>query len=201
MVSSLVLYQPTHSTAPPLHHQIWLELAPDLLARALKSSSHAAGTLLRLTKRDNNAVLSFQVSAMSRTQKSVLITQDVPVRVLGKQQTDAVVEPMVPDPQVHILPPPLSALRPLIDRLKTLSSQCVVSANMRGEWRVEAVAEGVSVEARWGGLENVGDDLDLHPSQPQRDPAAFARTRVDARDFAKFLRSDVVNPSKVVCCE
>ncbi|KXS19231.1 Hus1-like protein, partial [Gonapodya prolifera JEL478] len=185
------------------NNEIWLELSPELLARSLKSTAHADGTNLRLTKRDEKAVLSFQVSAVSRTHKHVQITQDLPVRVLTKAQADVIQEPMVPDPQVHIMPPPLSALRPLVDRLKQLSGQCVISANMQGEWRVEAQADGVTVEARWEKLVNPGLDPSALPppnSQPARDGFAFARTRVDSRDLAKFLRSDVVNPTKVVCC-
>ena len=47
---------------------------------------------------------------------NIVLTQDVPVRILGSEQIQELREPALPDPPVQIILPPLKDLRSIIDR-------------------------------------------------------------------------------------
>lgn len=190
----------------------------------MKSTQNSIEVLIKLTKKDGWPLLSFNIIQQvrrflfifdpllscvlilqqSRAERRIQVIQDVPVRVLSPQQQQAFHEPLVPEPQVHIMMPPLGSLKTISDRMKSLSSAVVIEANMAGEFVMKMDTDAVSVETRFEGLINpeldpTQVDLSQQPSMT-RDPKAFASVRVDIKDFLKFLATHLVNPSNVVCC-
>ncbi|KAI9010672.1 checkpoint protein Hus1/Mec3 [Hyaloraphidium curvatum] len=187
------------------NNEIWLELSPDALSRALKSTQSAVEAVCKLTKKDNLPSLSFQIITSSRPSGGrVATTQDVPVRVLTSQQAEEYREPMVPEPQVHIYTPSLGSFRNVVDRLKALSSHVSVAGNMKGQLRLQVESDILQVETAYSDLNNPKlDATQIDVSQQasyNRDPDEFAKVTVDCRDLSKFVGSHIVNPTSVVCC-
>ncbi|KAG5463643.1 MAG: checkpoint protein Hus1/Mec3 [Olpidium bornovanus] len=185
-------------------NEIYLEVQVEFLVRALRSAQSAAETVMRLTKKDGSPVLSFGITIFNRGGKPLDLVQDVPVRVMSPQQMAEVREPLCPEPDVHIMMPPLLNVRIIVERMKTMADNLIVAANMSGELLFKVETPSVRVETRFAGLTN--PPLDVPPEElPRRasslrDPRLFAEARVDLRSFAKFLHSHHVLPTNVVCC-
>ncbi|KAI9207229.1 checkpoint protein Hus1/Mec3 [Polychytrium aggregatum] len=185
-------------------NQIFLQLSGEHLVRSLKSAQNATEITMKLAKKNSLPVLSFQIANQSRTGNCVLLVQDIPVRVLTPPEAEELKEPLVPEPHVHIMMPPLSSIRTIAERMKSMSNYITISANMRGEFVLKIDTDSVEVETSYRNLINPEFDPSQVDSSQQpsanRDPTLFADARVDARDFVKFVQSYVVNPTNVVCC-
>ncbi|KAI8815561.1 checkpoint protein Hus1/Mec3 [Fimicolochytrium jonesii] len=185
--------------------KIYMEVAGDLLVRALRSALSAVDVKVKLTKKDGWPMLAFYITNASKTGNRVYLTQDVPVRILPQQEAQELAEPVVGDQQVHILLPPIQDVRNIAERMKSLGSHIVVGANMSGEFVLKISADGAKVETSFKGL--VNPELSQADGTPcsalqtvPRERHNFAEVRVDMRDFIKFLHSSIVNPKHVVCC-
>ena len=66
------------------------------------------------------------------------VVQNVPVTMLSAAQLKDFTEPFVPDPKVHILLPPLTKMRSVIERMKNLSDDLYIEANMDGALTLSA---------------------------------------------------------------
>ncbi|KAI9143949.1 checkpoint protein Hus1/Mec3 [Paraphysoderma sedebokerense] len=181
---------------------IWLEVSTDYLIRAFRSTQNAHEVSMKLAKKDGKAVMSLNISSESRSGKPVVITQDIPIRVLQKAQIADLKEPAIPTPEIYIMLPSLHSLRTVAERMKSLSSHIILAANMNGELVLRAETDTVNIETRYCDL--VHPELDGNQEgrsqQRMRDPTEFAEVRVDVKDFIKFVHSYHVNPSNVVCC-
>jgi len=182
-----------------------LEIPVDNLHRALRSAGNANEVIIRLTRRDRFAVLSFCISVAGRTGTNT-ITHHVTVRVLNQSYISTLREPQCPEPDVHIVLPPLSGLKAISERFKTLADRILIKANMNGEMKLRAESDSVKIETAWKDL--INPELDpaqilepgRHPSQI-RDKTAFASVRVDARDWLNFLRVHVVAKRVIACMQ
>ncbi|ORX93116.1 cell cycle checkpoint [Basidiobolus meristosporus CBS 931.73] len=185
-------------------NEIYLEIQLEYLLRALKSCIGSLDVNMKLTKRDGLPTLSFTIANQSRTGKEVLLTQDIPIKVLTPNQMETIKEPLVPEPQVHIMMPPLLSVRTIVERMRNISDHVIVSANMNGEFTLRVESEAVQVETFYKSLINPELDLSQVDASRQpslnRDPENFAFARIDIRNFIKFLHSYHVSPSNVVCC-
>ncbi|KAI8802434.1 checkpoint protein Hus1/Mec3 [Cladochytrium replicatum] len=193
------------------NNEIWLDVSCENMVRALKSSTQSVNgagappsVVMKLTKKDNLPILSLVITALTRTGKGISLVQDVPVHVLNKAESDAFKEPMVPEPQVHIMMPPLANVKVIMDRMKSMSNFITVAANMSGDFVMKVKAQEVQLETTFTDLVNpeldpTQVDVSKYPSM-HRDPAEFAEARVHVRDFGKFVHSYAVNPTNVVCC-
>ncbi|GAA6020065.1 hypothetical protein JCM10207_006774 [Rhodosporidiobolus poonsookiae] len=191
------------------HNEIYLEVATDSLARALKSAAGATVATIKLAKKGGAGpggtgkgaypVLSLSIESSSRLGKRLEITQDVAVKVKKAAEIEQLKEPLCPQPDVIILLPPLSILRTVAERLKTVSPYITLSANNAGEFRMRAEADEAKVETEWRGLKrpNTGDD-DM-AAAPPADPAHFFRVTLDAKNLLKFLASYAIAATTIMC--
>jgi HUS1 checkpoint protein len=165
------------------------------LSRALKSGQFAHETLVKLTKKNGIPYLSFAIEMIATQSMSIL--QDVPVNVLSPAQIASFVEPLLPDPEVYIMMPPLKLLRNVVDRMKNIDDYLTVQANMAGEFTLKVETDMVSIATFYRNLD--------HPHIEGRDPPRVnpdqaAAVKVDIKKFSRFLYSSQVSPQNVICC-
>ncbi|KKA28400.1 hypothetical protein TD95_000214 [Thielaviopsis punctulata] len=151
-----------------------------------------------------------------RREREKIITQDIPVRVLHPTSVEAIMQPKVRDPDVHIQLPPLLQLKAISDRFTRLASavaggaspKLALSANMHGGLRLRVVTEGSAIESEWTGLENPALDpreldvpLEEHPSTRfvEGGPEMWATVNVDGKDWSKVLSVGRLDGRVIAC--
>lgn len=195
-----------------------LEVPLIVLLRALRSCASASDATLRLTKRasDNAPILCLTITTSSNTSISAgntLVTQEIPVRVLSGASVEGIREPMCPEPDVHVVLPPLAHIRSVTERLNKLSSKpsssphasnssegsrLILSANMAGQFKMRLANDAVKVESLWKGLNN--PNMDATPDNTgERPQDEFAKVTVDGREWGKVLKVGGL-AKKVVAC-
>jgi HUS1 checkpoint protein len=88
----------------------------------------------------------------SRSGKTQNLLQEIPIRILSAQQAEELKEPIVIDPRVHVLTPPVHTLRILVERMKSLSNFLLISANMNGRLKLQVENDSVKVETFFNDL-------------------------------------------------
>jgi len=174
-------------------NEIAFEINVDHLQRALKSGQYAQEITIKLTKKNGIPFLSL---AIENSQQMTII-QDVPIVLLSSQQLAQYTEPHLPDPEVHIMMPPLKLLRHVIDKMKNVSDYVSIEANMAGKLVFKVETEMVTIHTNYVNLE--------HPQIEGRSPPRLnldqkAEVKVDIKKFARFLYSYQVGPRNVICC-
>lgn len=195
-----------------------LEVPLVVLLRALRSCASASDATLRLTKRasDNAPILCLTITTSSNSSISAgntLVTQEIPVRVLSSASVEGIREPMCPEPEVHVVLPPLAHIRSVTERLNKLSSKpfsshvtnggegsrLILSANMAGQFKMRFANDVVKVESLWKGLNNPNTSADQIPGTGERPQDEFAKVTVDGRDWGKVLKVGGL-AKKVIAC-
>ncbi|GBE90087.1 Checkpoint protein [Sparassis crispa] len=204
-------------------NEITLTLSSEALLSALRSASPSgsqgassssfasdAEVVMKLAKKNDQAVLNFEMAGTTRMGRRVRVAHDVRIEVLRPQDVGKLREPMCPEPEVHILLPPLAKLRTVVERLRPLAADVVaVRANASGCLQVSASTESARVDVSWSGLTNPimirdGNSQDPQASQNGNDPDARDPTQkygvlVSLRSFTKFLNSHVVSTTTIAC--
>lgn len=198
-------------------NQITLTLSSEALLAVLRSaSSPLAGVpgsdseiVMKLAKKNDQAVLSFEILGTSRAGKTVRISHDVKIEVMRPPDVESLKEPMCPEPDVQILLPSLLKLRTVIERLKSHSDIIAFRANNSGKVQISASTEAVKIDVNWEGLNNpkMGarglsqsqpSQDDDEPDEP-RDPTRMYGVLVSIKSFLKFLNSHVVSTTTIAC--
>lgn len=126
---------------------------------------------MKLAKKTDQAVLSFEITGTTRVGRRVKVTHDVKIEVMKPSDVDKLSEPLCPEPdvcidfthssalpinflQTHILLPPLQKLRTIVDRLRPMSDILAVRANNNGCLQISIHTESVKVETEWRGCTN-----------------------------------------------
>lgn len=111
----------------------------------------------------------------SARERETVITQDVPVRVLGQYLLDGLHEPRCREPDVHIQLPPLSQVKSISDRFtklalaarsshvghRGLGPKIEMMANMHGCMKINLHTDAMNISSMWTGLQNP----ELDPTQ------------------------------------
>lgn len=192
-------------------NEITMSISTEALLSALKSASstsslgnassayEAEEVVMRLAKKSNQAVLSFEIAGTTRAGRRVKVAHDVKICVLALSDAQRLREPLCPDPDVHILLPSLQKLRTVVDRLRIMSDALAIRANHSGCLRVSINTEAVSVDTEW---KNCIIPETTHPPdeiRDQPDPETLFSVLVSIRSFLKFLNSHVVSSSTIAC--
>ncbi|XP_078541977.1 checkpoint protein HUS1 isoform X2 [Lissotriton helveticus] len=157
------------------HNDIYLELTPENLARALKTAQNAKAVKIKLTNK-HCPCLTVAVELPSLSSSSRIVTHDIPVGVIPRRLWHDFREPSVPDFDV-------------------------IEANRNGEMNLKIETDLVSVTTNFKDLGNppwISDDTSQASTQ-DRDPEAMAEARVDIRKLLQFLAGQQVNPTKAIC--
>lgn len=131
----------------------------ELLQRALKSGQYATEIIVKLTKKNGLPYLSLAIEHQSNQQTSII--HDVPITLLSAQQLAQYTEPHLPDPEVHIMMPPLKVLRHVIDRMKNVADYLTISANMDGHLQFKVDPDMVTIITEFKGLEHPQIEVEM----------------------------------------
>ncbi|ESK85808.1 checkpoint clamp complex protein hus1 [Moniliophthora roreri MCA 2997] len=195
------------------NNEITVAVTAEAFAAALKSASGSAinassshetdEVVMKLAKKNDNAVLSFEIIATTGGGKRVNVTHDVRIDVMKPVDVDRLSEPMCPEPDTHILLPPLQKLRAIVDKLKPMSDILSVKANNNGVFQLSINTESVKVETEWQNLTNpkmVREGASQEdPDNSPPDPNDVFGVLVATRSFVKFLNSHVISTTTIAC--
>uniref|UniRef100_A0A8C8R567 Checkpoint protein n=1 Tax=Pelusios castaneus TaxID=367368 RepID=A0A8C8R567_9SAUR len=181
------------------HNEIYLEMTPENLSRALKTAQNAKTVKIKLTNK-HGPCLTVAVELPTLSSSSRIVTHDIPVGVIPRRLWNDFREPSVPDFDVSIYLPVLKTMKSVVERMKNLSNYIVLEANLNGEMNLKIEADLVSVTTHFKGLGNppwVSDDS--QNSTQDRDPESMAEARIDIRKLLPLLAGQQVNPTKALC--
>uniref|UniRef100_A0A3B3R9R7 Checkpoint protein n=1 Tax=Paramormyrops kingsleyae TaxID=1676925 RepID=A0A3B3R9R7_9TELE len=177
-------------------NEIYLELVPENLSRALRTAQNAKSLKAKLTKK-HCPCLTLAAELPSLSSVSRVVTHDIPVDVIPRKLWHDFREPTVPDFDVSIYLPPLKTMKNVIDRMKNLSNFLVLEANRSGQMNLKIETDLVSVSTHFRDLGN--PPCDGGSQGASQDLETMAQARVDIKKLQQFLSSQQVNPSKAMC--
>ncbi|KAF8921257.1 checkpoint protein Hus1/Mec3 [Mucidula mucida] len=191
-------------------NEITMTLSSEALLAALRSASSSTGAsssyateevIMKLAKKNDQAVMSFEITGTTRVGRRVKVTHDVKIEVMRPSDVDKLSEPMCPEPDTHILLPPLQKLRTIVDRLRPMSDILAIRANNSGCLQISIHTESVKVETEWRDCENptMAKDAASQNDDPPPDPEQLFTVLVSIRSFIKFLNSHVVSTTTIAC--
>jgi HUS1 checkpoint protein len=176
-------------------NEISFHINLDNLLKGLQSGTGAQEVYMKLTKKGGTAYLSFAI--LMNPVKSITITQEIPVQILTPVQLQEYTEPVLPDPEVYIMMPPLKSLKNVVERMKNIDNYLILQANMAGELTLKVQTDNISVATFYRKLEHPhieGKDV------PNTNPDQKAKVKVDVKKFSRFLFSHIIIPKNVICC-
>ncbi|KAF7299031.1 Checkpoint protein [Mycena indigotica] len=157
--------------------------------------------VMKLAKKNDQAVLSFEISGMTRQGRRVHVSHDVKIEVMKPADVANLKEPMCPEPDVHIILPPLQKLRTIVERLRPMSDFLAVRANNNGRLHLSIQTDGVAVDTEWKNCKNTtrAAGASQEPDPETNDPDQLFSVLVSTRSFFKFLNSHVVSTTTIAC--
>ncbi|KAF9891322.1 hypothetical protein FE257_004177 [Aspergillus nanangensis] len=162
-------------------------------------------------------------------ERETLIVQEIPVKVLHESAIDGLHEPRCRDPDVHIILPSLIQLKSISERFTKLATDATatsgsvtglgassprleLSANMHGSLRLAIATDSLRISSVWTDLVNPPLDpgqlsqteIEQLPSERMRalsdnDEAAWAKVRIDGKDWGRVLSVGRLSPKVVAC--
>ncbi|OBZ72379.1 Checkpoint protein hus1 [Grifola frondosa] len=174
------------------NNEVTMLLSSEALLAALRSASSPSGAqgstsftsdaevVMRLSKKNDQAVLSFEI-----------------IEIMKPQDVERLKEPMCPEPDVHILLPPLAKLRTVVERIRPLAADGVtIRANGSGELHFCVHTENARVEVGWNGLNNPSmareastGDRDAADESEAPDPTLMSYQRRLSLVFVRIIAS------------
>ncbi|XP_076455723.1 checkpoint protein HUS1-like isoform X2 [Babylonia areolata] len=189
-------------------NEIYVELCPENLLRALKTAQAARWVKLKLTHK-HTPCLTVEVELPSIGSCHRLAVHDIPITIVKRRNWVDYAEPEMPNFDVSIAMPTLKILKNVVDKMKNINNFVSLSANQSGEMKLSVETDMVTINTHFKDLFNPawrhdgGDGEDGQASRSrsssQLDPEEFAEARIDIRRFAQFLSSQQVNPNRVIC--
>ena len=79
-----------------------MRVSSDPLAQALRSASSSPEVIMKLAKKNNHAVLTFEITVLTRQNKNASVIQDVKIEVMRPADVEKLKEPMCPEPDVSL---------------------------------------------------------------------------------------------------
>ncbi|KZT27249.1 cell cycle checkpoint [Neolentinus lepideus HHB14362 ss-1] len=175
------------------------------IQNALATSGTGSGlggeeVLMKLAKKNDQALLSFALTTPTRTGRSQSLTYDVRIEVLRPLDITKINEPLCPEPDTLILLPSLPTLRSPVERLRALSSTLVVRANVGPPTKLLLEVAGdeneVRVKVEFGVKfvqTNRQGDEDEDEEAEEKDKEKLYTVPISAKSFVKFLNCHIVN--------
>lgn len=166
---------------------------------------------MKLAKKNDQAVLSFEINGLTTVGRKVRVAHDVKIEILKPADVAKLTEPLCPEPdvschlpyryanrssisQTHILLPPLQKLRTIVERMRPMSDILSIRANNSGSLQISINTESVKVDTEWKNCKNPKMTEEDPP-----DPEHMFSVMVSIRSFLKFLNSHVVSTTTIAC--
>lgn len=184
----------------PEQNEIYLEVIPENISRALKSAQNAKTVKIKLRNK-HCPCLTVAVELQSMSSLNRIVTHDVPVSLIPRRLWIDFSEPSIPDFDVSIYLPTLKIIKNVVERMKNLSNFIVIEANRNGQINLKIETDVVCVSTHFRDLGNppwtsdeVGKKSDAVTIQNK-----MSEARVDIRKLLHFLAGQQVNPTKAIC--
>ncbi|KAF8468537.1 cell cycle checkpoint [Russula ochroleuca] len=200
------------------NNEITLNLPTEALSTALRSASAehtgANEVVMKLAKKNNLPVLSFEIFGTTQMGRKVKVAHDVRIEVMKPADVAMLTEPRCPEPDVQIMLPPLAKMRAVVERMRNLSDVIAVRANSSGRLQLSASTEVVKADITWtncshpriaadGASQANGGDVDEeqeHQRERERlDSNNLFSVLVHTRSFLKFLNAHTVSKTTIAC--
>jgi len=171
----------------------------ETFVRAIKAATNAGELVMRLSKktlgRTAEAIpcLTLDIDLQTDGQLAKIL-HDIPIRLLSQAAFDAFVEPRFPAAKVEIYMPSLKIFRGVTDRLRNLTSQVTIHANMEGELYIVADDVTVNAEISFKGL------TIANPSDGEVDPTNCVTVKLDLKKLGRVLYGDKMQSTDCIAC-
>ncbi|KZP00489.1 cell cycle checkpoint [Calocera viscosa TUFC12733] len=187
---------------------ICAEIATDALVQVLRDLASSGKvetreTVMKLAKKGTDAVFTFETRDHDQTwAKGLTVSHSVRVQMIRPVEMEKVKEPLCPDPDVHIVTPPLKEMRVVLDRLKAYSSKIRFSANNSGELTLSAETDdGEELKTTWTDL--VHPTIEAGEDAPPREAPDLGQhfgALMSAASLLKFMNTAVITPTTCIAC-
>ncbi|XP_012863035.2 checkpoint protein HUS1-like, partial [Echinops telfairi] len=178
------------------NNEIYIELTPENLSRALKTAQNARALKVKLTNQ-HFPCLMISVELLSISSSSRTVAHDIPIKVIPRKLWKDLQEPTVPESDVSIYLLVLKTIKSVVEKMKNISNHLIIEANLNGELNLKIETELVCVTTHFKDLGSppLGSES---PSQ-SRNLEEMAEVCIDIRKFLQFLAGQQVNPTKALC--
>ncbi|KAF9048936.1 checkpoint protein Hus1/Mec3 [Panaeolus papilionaceus] len=190
------------------NNEITVSISTEALLGALRSAASSVQSavehesfVMKLAKKQEHAVFSFEISGQSRVGNRLNIAHDVKIEVLRPADVAKMTEPLCPEPDVHILLPRLEDLRTIVERLRPLSDIISIRGNNNHKLQLAIHTDSVQIETEWTDLHNPVDQGNNEEGEEEepRDPDQIFKVTISTRSFLKFLNSHAVSTTTIGC--
>ncbi|XP_004450270.3 checkpoint protein HUS1 [Dasypus novemcinctus] len=178
------------------NNEIYLELTSENLSRALKTAQNAKTLKIKLTNK-HFPCLTVAVELLSISSTNRIVTHDIPIKVIPRKLWKELQEPIVPDSDVSIYLPVLKTMKSVVEKMKNISNDLIIEANLNGELNLKVETELVYVTTHFKDLGN--PPLASESASQDRNPEQMAEVHIDIRKLLQFLAGQQVNPTKALC--
>ncbi|CAE6442573.1 unnamed protein product [Rhizoctonia solani] len=201
------------------NNMISLEVSTEPLSQALRSASAAQDVIVKLAKKNDQPVFSFEAQTESRQGKKMLVTHDVRITVMKATEIEQVKEPLCPPPDVrslmkateieqvkeplcpppdlHIILPPLKELRTIVEHMQRLSDVVAISATPGGELVLAIQTDDVRVSTAWENCQRPTVEGEAPNPEHENDPDQKYGALVAVKSLIKFLTCHMFSNSTV----
>ncbi|KAB0364445.1 hypothetical protein FD754_008601 [Muntiacus muntjak] len=176
--------------------EIYLELTPENLSRALKTAQNARALKIKLTNK-HFPCLTICIELLSMSSSSRVVTHDIPVKVIPRKLWMDLQEPTVPDADVSIYLPVLKTMKSVVEKMKNISNHLIIEASLNGELNLKIETGLVCVTTHFKDLGN--PPLASENASQDRNSEQMAEVHIGIRKLLQFLAGQQVNPTKATC--
>ncbi|KAI8047187.1 checkpoint protein Hus1/Mec3 [Gilbertella persicaria] len=146
---------------------------------------------------NGNIILSFKWTSESFKGSKDLLNKELPIQLVTGDKIQHIRDPVTMEaPDTYILLPDVNVLKVTAERFKTLNGFLKLSANMKGEFKVEVQSPFAMCSSHYENLQHpelVGHDLST------REPESFSSVCVKSDDFVHFLNCAYLEPDNIIC--
>ncbi|CAE6510907.1 unnamed protein product [Rhizoctonia solani] len=179
------------------NNMISLEVSTEPLSQALRSASAAQDVIVKLAKKNDQPVFSFEAQTESRQGKKMLVTHDVRITVMKAADIEQVKEPLCPPPDLHIILPPLKELRTIVEHMQRLSDIVAISATPGGELVLAIQTDDVRVSTTWENCQRPTVEGEAPNPEHEDNPDQKYGALVAVKSLIKFLTCHMFSNSTV----
>lgn len=160
------------------------------LARAIQSGVRATKTVIKLTKKNERAYLTFEIT------ENVNIIQDVPITMQTMKSLKEYQEPELPEPEIQTRMPHLGNLKTVIDRMKAVSDELTIEADSAGRvvFRVETDLVKIKTHYKDLAIRTEGEE------HSQDKESVCAHAKMSIKKFSKILHCRSLPSQYVLGC-
>ncbi|KAJ1308040.1 hypothetical protein OPQ81_002107 [Rhizoctonia solani] len=183
--------------------QIWSKIPVDSMFSDYRIQSNANNmisledVIVKLAKKNDQPVFSFEAQTESRQGKKMVVTHDVRITVMKAVEIEQVKEPLCPPPDLHIILPPLKELRTIVEHMQRLSDVVAISATPGGELVFAIQTDDVRVSTTWEGCQRPTVEGEAPNPEHENNPDQKYGALVAVKSLIRFLTCHMFSNSTV----